>query len=277
MKQTIRLNERELKQIIRESVVTILNENVDEWSLFGNKKTTFESPAEVKQYLDKLLPSGYVSFTSQKYGPSRIFIANTDSNENVGSVFYKFDDGVITYSIPGREGNTAKSLETALEQILGNAQRPMNEKVDKDNRNRGNRNYSDYDELTRHKKAFDKKKRAEKRVKPYDIDADEYDLRDFVAECLKKIVNEMATSELNGRSFSEWCEEVKQDLMSHGYKRMAMDDGFVKKIASSTWSSVEDGDADDLETSLSGMYYELDDEYDIYRQNAKWKGEDLDE
>lgn len=72
---------------------------------------------------------------------------------------------------------------------------------------------------------------------------------------------------INGRTFDEWCEEVKQEWLEHDCENFANDDGFVKHIAAFTWSSVADNDADDLLSSLDGCYETLEEEYRYYQEH----------
>lgn len=81
------------------------------------------------------------------------------------------------------------------------------------------------------------------------------------------VIKESTSNEqLNGYTFPEWCEYVSNDFKIHGYIECSQDKGFVEHIAVFCWGSVQDGEADDLESSLDGCYYEMKDEFFMYQK-----------
>lgn len=181
MKRTVRLTESELKQLVKESVITILNENVDEFSFGGvmnkakkgfkntfGQKDTIRDINDLKSGVSKYLEgTNYRIGTNQKY-PYSVFIIDAEAQKTVGKITYSFNDDLFTYNMPGHNGevNSSNTIEDAVNNILSNAKRLVNEKTDKGDRKRGNPNYSDdaMDKFERKAKKGMPQKKVQKRV-----------------------------------------------------------------------------------------------------------------
>ena len=110
-------------------------------------------------------------------------------------------------------------------------------------------------------------------TKKQTIRLNESQFRQVVKESVKMVLNEMGRKHrIDGRTFDEWREEVKQELLANDCEQFAADDGFVDRLADFTWSTVEDGNANHLWFALDDYIYDIEEEYKAYKEHEKYMG-----